>query len=122
MDLGLIPYRITPYTASVYPTKLNEYLAMGLPVVSSAIEEVVCFQQENPDLVEVAGEAEQFAERIRAHLLLSKKRQADIVKATGLSRAQVSRICNGHREPSAAQLAAIADVLELDDSETEVEA
>ena len=28
-DVGIVPYRLTEYTANVYPTKLNEYLAMG---------------------------------------------------------------------------------------------
>ncbi len=39
-DLGLIPYRRDEYTDNVYPTKLNEYLAMGLPVVSTDLPEV----------------------------------------------------------------------------------
>ena len=46
-DVGLIPYRITPYTENVYPTKINEYLAMGKPVVSTEIPEVVEFDREN---------------------------------------------------------------------------
>ena len=68
MDLGLIPYRITPYTANVFPTKLNEYLAMGLPVVSTAIEEIIYFRREHPDLVAVARSPEEFAASIREKL------------------------------------------------------
>ena len=34
-DVGLVPYRLSDYTANVYPTKLNEYLAMGTPVVAT---------------------------------------------------------------------------------------
>ena len=34
-DVGLVPYRISEYTANVYPTKLNEYLIMGIPVVAT---------------------------------------------------------------------------------------
>jgi glycosyltransferase involved in cell wall biosynthesis len=33
-DVGIIPYRLTTHTASVYPLKVIEYLAAGLPTVS----------------------------------------------------------------------------------------
>jgi len=46
-DYGIIPYRRTPYTENVYPTKINEYLAMGKPVISTKIPEVVEFDREN---------------------------------------------------------------------------
>lgn len=36
-DAGLIPYRITRLTESVFPMKVHEYLAAGLPVVSTAL-------------------------------------------------------------------------------------
>lgn len=40
-DVAIIPYRRTAYTDTVFPTKLYEYLAMGLPVVSTALPELV---------------------------------------------------------------------------------
>ena len=46
-DVGIIPYKITQYTAHVYPTKINEYLAMGKPVISTEIPEVLRFNKEN---------------------------------------------------------------------------
>ncbi|MBN1353479.1 MAG: YdcF family protein [Candidatus Omnitrophica bacterium] len=46
-DVGIIPYKITEYTSHVYPTKINEYLAMGKPVISTEIPEVVRFDREN---------------------------------------------------------------------------
>jgi glycosyltransferase involved in cell wall biosynthesis len=36
-DLGLIPYRLTKHTASIFPMKVLEYLAAGLPVVSTPL-------------------------------------------------------------------------------------
>ena len=36
-DAALIPYRITPLTASVFPMKVYEYLAAGLPVVTTPL-------------------------------------------------------------------------------------
>ncbi len=35
MDAGMIPFRITALTAAIYPLKINEYLALGLPVIST---------------------------------------------------------------------------------------
>jgi glycosyltransferase involved in cell wall biosynthesis len=40
-DVCLIPYRHNAFTATVVPVKLNEYLAMGKPVVSTDLP-VVC--------------------------------------------------------------------------------
>ncbi|MFA5385781.1 MAG: glycosyltransferase [Eubacteriales bacterium] len=40
-DVGLIPYSLVPMSMSIYPTKLNEYLAAGLPVVTSMLPELV---------------------------------------------------------------------------------
>jgi glycosyltransferase involved in cell wall biosynthesis len=37
LDCALIPFRATPLTAAVSPIKLYEYLAAGLPVVSTPI-------------------------------------------------------------------------------------
>jgi glycosyltransferase involved in cell wall biosynthesis len=38
---GMIPYRLNDYTASVFPMKVFEYLAAGLPVVSSELPSLV---------------------------------------------------------------------------------
>ena len=40
MKLGLIPYIINAHTVGVYPTKLFEYLAAGVPVLSTPLPEV----------------------------------------------------------------------------------
>jgi uncharacterized SAM-binding protein YcdF (DUF218 family)/glycosyltransferase involved in cell wall biosynthesis len=64
-DVGLVPYRITEYTANVYPTKLNEYLIMGRPVVATDLAEVGRFNVEHGDLVQVAAGSEAFGAAIR---------------------------------------------------------
>ncbi|HUU26460.1 MAG TPA: ElyC/SanA/YdcF family protein [archaeon] len=68
MDIGLIPYRITDYTDNVYPTKLNEYLAMGIPVVSTPIREVVWFNGEHPGMVDICEDAQAMARVIKQRL------------------------------------------------------
>ena len=64
-DVGIIPYNISGYTATVFPTKLNEYHAMGKPVVSTDIPEVVNFNAKNENLVSIAKTAEEFTECLR---------------------------------------------------------
>jgi len=66
-DVGLIPYEQNPYTETVNPTKLYEYLAMGTPVVSSDLPEVVA-QQLPPFALRVARDREHFLELLRQTL------------------------------------------------------
>ena len=40
-DVGIIPYRLNAYTTGVFPMKVFEYLASGLPVVSTALPSLV---------------------------------------------------------------------------------
>jgi uncharacterized SAM-binding protein YcdF (DUF218 family)/glycosyltransferase involved in cell wall biosynthesis len=63
-DVGIVPYRDTEYTANVYPTKLNEYLAMGVPVVATDLAEIRRFNAENGGVISVAPGAEGFAAAI----------------------------------------------------------
>ena len=43
-DVGLIPFKMNRLTRAVNPIKLREYLAAGLPVVSSPMPEVLRYQ------------------------------------------------------------------------------
>ncbi len=44
-DVGLVPFKINELTRSVNPIKLREYLAAGLPVVSTPLPEVMGSKQ-----------------------------------------------------------------------------
>jgi glycosyltransferase involved in cell wall biosynthesis len=67
-DVGIVPYVDTEYTASVYPTKLNEYLVMGVPVVATDLAEIRRFNADHGDVVTVAGDAAAFSVAIRRAL------------------------------------------------------
>ena len=63
-DVCIIPYRISDYTRTVYPTKLNEYHAMGKPVVSTALQEVVDFNREDGGLISIGMDRDDFDDKI----------------------------------------------------------
>lgn len=54
-DVGIIPFLVNELTLSVNPLKLLEYLACGLPVVSTALPEVEKFR-ENVHLADTTAE------------------------------------------------------------------
>ena len=63
LDVGLLPYRETAYTNCIFPLKLPEYLAAGLPVVGTPIRSLREFRGDlrlarSPDAwIQAAGEA-----------------------------------------------------------------
>ena len=67
-DVGIVPYRLTEYTANVYPTKLNEYLVMGIPVVATDLPEIRRFNAAHGGIVSVAADADAFAAAVREAL------------------------------------------------------
>ena len=64
-DVCIIPYLLTDFTKNVYPTKLNEYLAMGKPVVSSCLPEIDSFNKKFNNIVYVGKNVEEFCECIK---------------------------------------------------------
>ena len=67
-DVGIVPYLLSDYTANVYPTKLNEYLAMGIPVVATDLPEIRRFNGDHGPHVAVAKDAGEFAAALGAAL------------------------------------------------------
>jgi uncharacterized SAM-binding protein YcdF (DUF218 family)/glycosyltransferase involved in cell wall biosynthesis len=64
-DAALIPYVVSEYTETVYPTKLNEYLAMGVPVVSTDLPEVRAFSERHGGIAAIARTPDEFAAAVR---------------------------------------------------------
>lgn len=72
-DVGLIPFRINALTTRVNPNKLYEYLAAGLPVVSTPFSDDVV---EEPGMVARAADAESFARACGEMLALRRESDA----------------------------------------------
>ena len=65
-DVGIVPYTLSEYTANVYPAKLNEYLAMGLPVVATDLPEIRRFNDTNGGIIAIAKDVNEFVAQIGA--------------------------------------------------------
>lgn len=57
LDVGLVPYRPTPFNAASFPLKMLEYLAAGRPVVSTDLPAVRWL---DTDLITIASTPEAF--------------------------------------------------------------
>jgi glycosyltransferase involved in cell wall biosynthesis len=62
-DVGLLPFPISEVTLNANPLKVREYLAAGLPVVSTAIPEVEVLNQ-----CRIGHDADEFVREIEAAL------------------------------------------------------
>jgi hypothetical protein len=70
-DLGIMPFAINPATQFISPTKTPEFLAAGVPVISTRITDVVRPYAEM-GLVEIADTAEAFVEKAEQLLAAAK--------------------------------------------------
>jgi glycosyltransferase involved in cell wall biosynthesis len=65
LDVALMPFALNEATRSISPTKTLEYLAAGLPVVSTRVPDVVA---DYSDVVHLADDGAQFATACRTVL------------------------------------------------------
>ncbi len=90
-DVGLIPYVCNAFTDAVYPCKLNEYLAMGIPVVSSNLAEIRAYRERHGDVVALAGDAPAFCAQLSQALIpredaadaALRQRRIDVARGQG---------------------------------------
>jgi glycosyltransferase involved in cell wall biosynthesis len=71
-DVCIVPYVNSVYTATVVPTKINEYLAVGKPVVSTALPPVCDFNNEHRILLTADAEPESFLKAIEQALAMPR--------------------------------------------------
>jgi len=60
---AIIPFKCDELTMSIYPLKVNEYLAAGLPVVSTSFSEDI---RAFGDVVEIGASEAEFCDKITA--------------------------------------------------------
>jgi glycosyltransferase involved in cell wall biosynthesis len=70
-DCAILPFRITDMTVHVNPLKMREYLAAGLPTVSSDLPEVRAYAS----IVHIAKGTDDFVEKVEAALASSTDRR-----------------------------------------------
>ena len=92
-DVTLVPYRIADYTENVYPAKMNEYLAMGKPVIATDLAEVRRFNREHGDVVSVVRDPDTSG---RGHPRRGAARRRRRGRTPG-RRGQVERVGPAHR-------------------------
>jgi len=56
----IIPYKKDDYTDSISPAKLNEYLIMGKPVISTRLDEIDSFNKESGGILYIADNYQEF--------------------------------------------------------------
>lgn len=69
--VGIIPHKVDPFTKSMNPLKLYEYLACGLPVVSTPVAGLEMFS----GLVRIASDDEYFSQQIDEALAADSQEQ-----------------------------------------------
>jgi glycosyltransferase involved in cell wall biosynthesis len=62
MNIGIIPFLVNPLTSSMDPIKLYDYLACGVPVISTPLPEIEKYSKEG--IVEIARDSNSFIEKI----------------------------------------------------------
>jgi glycosyltransferase involved in cell wall biosynthesis len=67
-DVCIVPYVDSLYTATVVPTKINEYLAVGKPVVSTKLPAVCDFNEQHNVLLTSIGQPDDFLQAIEQAL------------------------------------------------------
>jgi len=74
-DVCLIPYRLDAFTEGVFPTKFFEYVATGLPIVSSDLPDLRNYGQ----WVALARNHEEFVEKAKA-AIHQPRRSSELVR------------------------------------------
>ena len=93
-DVGLIPFKVNELTRAVNPIKLREYIAAGLPVVSTPMPEVVTCGG-NVRLGAGLGDFIAAAEAAVADAATGDRTARSAMMANETWAAKVNRICQG---------------------------
>lgn len=75
-DIGIVPHKIDKFTASMNPMKFYEYLAVGLPIISTKVAGTEIFQNQ----IEVAENKEQFNKKLNFLVCNLKEQKSNKIK------------------------------------------
>jgi glycosyltransferase involved in cell wall biosynthesis len=73
-NVCLIPYRLDEHTRGVFPTKFFEYVATGLPIVSTELPDL----RDYPDWVSLARSRDEFIDAVQAAIRLPRRPPAEV--------------------------------------------
>jgi glycosyltransferase involved in cell wall biosynthesis len=78
-SIGIIPFVKDDFTKGIYPMKINEYLAAGLPVVSTAFGDIADFAS----LIKITDDKETFLQYVQSEIAedTPEKREARLKTA-----------------------------------------
>ena len=86
-DIAMIPYVVNQGTNSVYSCKLNEYLSLGKAVLSTNLDEVIVFNEENDYLVSIGVNVEDFIQKAKKLLkFLPEEKERERVKRINVAK------------------------------------
>jgi len=91
-DVCLVPYLLSEYTSTVYPTKMNEYLILGKPVVSTNLPEVRNFNTRFQNVIRVGRDHDEFERAILTSISEEDGRQKAMRQEIALSQSWEKRI------------------------------
>lgn len=85
--VAIIPYIKNEYTNSISPAKLNEYLALGVPCVSTNLNEINHFNKKNQNLIFLSNNNIDFIKNI-SNILKMKKSDLNNLKIKSINQAR----------------------------------
>lgn len=75
-NICLIPYIKNEFTDAIYPTKINEYLSLGKPIISTRTYEMENFSRENSRIINFVNFEENLNEVTDEIISITHKREA----------------------------------------------
>ncbi len=92
-DVGLIPFKINDLTRAVNPIKLREYLAAGLPVVSTPLPEVKLYE-ETVEIAAAVAEVEAAVEKCCTRNMKDREKlMASMARETWIAKTLITTSC-----------------------------
>lgn len=91
-DVCLVPYLLSEYTSTVYPTKMNEYLILGKPVVSTNLPEVRDFNARFRNVIRIGRTYDEFENFVLSAMTEDNGKERKIRREVALENSWERRI------------------------------